>query len=192
MFDISEYYTKELAEKEEKAWLECELYKRNAKQVNDYIIKYDLSTVLEVGCGSGLIPTLIPNKIYYSGIDNNSYFLEMARKNNKSRIFVKADIRSYHIIFRYDLVISFAFLKHFAISEWVDIASKVLQLGRFGIIEVQIAEKAFDNGIDFHHTFVTEKMLSEALETAGRKEESRISTFKDKQFEVFSVMTCLE
>lgn len=188
--DISEYYQEDLALKEEQAWTETKEYLRNFDQLST--ILQDCKTIIEIGCGSGWIPTLLPAEIEYIGIDKNAHFLEMCRHKNqgKNRIFKQADIRSINTNTVFDISCSWAFLKHFSLEEFDTILTNILRLGKKAIFEVQITKNwEYNDGIHFHHTFVSEDRLQNVITKSGYREINRIQTFESHNFKVFTVIT---
>lgn len=181
--DYSGYLTEEeRIAKEEEGWAETEFYKRNAENIMIASRKFKLGdsfSLLELGCGSGWVPTVLPDSIAYLGVDNNPTLVEMAQhKNNRRRKFIQFDIREFSPSqlqrltgkLRSDLVCSFAVLKHFGLHEWEKIFQKMLRLGVFGVFNIQLTLKeVFDDGVDYHHTWVSRNMVEKCVEAEGKK-----------------------
>lgn len=175
--DISEWYDEDKAAIEEVAWNTIQEYRGNLAQVQECIDILGTKSIIEVGCGSGLIPVHLSKEIDYVGLDNNPTFLRWARsKNHKSRIFVQNDLRKTDTAWlsknnlsgEYDLVASFAFLKHFGLHEWDEIVGRVLAFSGHGCIEIVTREAGdLDNGLTFHHTHVTSDHMAAAITAAG-------------------------
>jgi SAM-dependent methyltransferase len=187
MKDISEYYVGNLAVSEEEAWKTVKLYERNGAEVLKLVNDKGIKRVVEVGCGSGWIPTLLPAHTEYLGIDMNDTFLEWAREKNHhapNRKFVKEDVRNLNPLWLLyqdftdpGLVCCFAFMKHFGLHEWSDILKHVLSLATYAAVEVEVTEKEFDNGTDFHHCFVEQSRIDRVLEEVGHKHLYDVVTF---------------
>ncbi len=176
--DISEYYKGDLAVAEENAWNATKEYKRNLAQVERVIKERGVKRIVEVGCGSGLIPVELPREVRYLGIDKNPTFLEYAKKKNdpSCRTFVYEDVRNLSPEWMkkkgfapFDLVMSFAFFKHFGLHELDDVMNKVISLAPVAVFEVQTASQSFDNGTQFHHNFITTNRLHRVIGEAGHK-----------------------
>lgn len=176
MKDIWEYYSnKNLALKEEEAWTETKLYQNNLDFIQDsikHIKAYNgekIKTIVELGCGSGWIPKFLPLSIDYTGIDMNDIFLNLARaKNSVSRKFIKQDIRTVLFDDKFDLSICFAVIKHFSLNEVNSIIEKVINLAHYSIIQVNIARENKDDGIDFHHTYLTGDRVISLIKNLGK------------------------
>jgi SAM-dependent methyltransferase len=176
--DISEYYEGDLVTSEEDAWNTVKEYKRNLAQVARVVKERNVKGIVEVGCGSGLIPVELPEEVRYLGIDKNPAFLNLARNKNRpmGRTFVLEDVRNVTPVWfkdqghqAFDLVMSFAFFKHFGLHEWDDIVKGALALAPLGCIEVQTSTHDFNNGSQFHHVFVTQERLERVIREAGHK-----------------------
>jgi trans-aconitate methyltransferase len=160
----------ELAKAEEAEWYVTKYYKKYAAVAIKAIDQFKIKDVIEIGCGTGLIPTELPENINYLGVDKNPTFLKWARdKNNPNRKFIQEDIRTLTVDKPYDLVICCAVLKHFSLTEWDQIVKKVLSLGNRGLIEMQVAASDIDNGTAFHHVFVSQSRLERAIALADHK-----------------------
>jgi SAM-dependent methyltransferase len=174
--DISEYYVGDLAVAEESAWNESKEYLRNVTFVQDALDWFWVSSVVEVGCGSGLIPTQLHESVKYLGIDRNDVFLGWARdKNNPTRTFVNRDVRQVSPEWlkqhHGDFAVStcFAFLKHFGLHEFDDLLVGLMRLAPYSVFEVQQFDSDVDTGTDFHHVFVTEERLNRCVRKAGHR-----------------------
>lgn len=194
MKDISEYYVGDIAQEEENAWTRAEFYTKNARFLNETVAKLenDLKrtiNILECGCGSGFIPLCLEGNVEYLGIDNNRQFLTWAEEKNKAANtnarFEQADIRKVDhkfladLKFKPDIICSFAFLKHFSLDEWDEVFSKMIRLAPVGVMEIQLSDSNFDNGMEFHHVFVTNEKLKQVVASNGRKIIREKITFDD-------------
>ena len=63
-----------------------------AKFIKDLAISLRCSSVLEIGCGTGIDLRLFPENVTVSGIDLNDLALDMAKKENSSIDFKKGSI----------------------------------------------------------------------------------------------------
>lgn len=175
--DIAHYYTPERAAQEEAMWALEGTHHRDAAFLQPHLdaIASDRKSVIEFGCGSGILASLLTG-IDYMGVDKNPWFLERARARNFSdapgaqRHFCCFDVRNYHSEQR-DCAVALSFLKHFALDEWNAVVAQVLRHGHHGCIEMQIAEEDHDDGEEYHHVYVTVEHLRRAVENAGHRIE---------------------
>lgn len=174
--DISEYYKGELADAEEKAWMAAKEYQRNLDFLKAVVERRGAKRVVELGCGSGFIPTGLPATVRYLGIDQNDTFLGWAKTKNPGRPFVKADLRTVTPAWLkeknfapFDVVATFAVLKHFGLHEWDDIFKGFLGVAPVAVFDMSITDRDLDNGTDFHHVFVTRQHMLDLIHAAGHK-----------------------
>jgi len=184
--DISEYYVGHLAEAEEAVWKNHKPYLVNAAEVKQLILDKGITRVVEVGCGSGWVPTVLPTKTEYLGIDANDTFLGWAREKNspKTRRFIKEDVRKLSPAWLTakafkapGLVCSFAVMKHFGLHEWDKVLKTILSLATYSCVDVQVAGSDFNNGTLFHHTFVSQEHADRVIEDAGHKKLYEVVTY---------------
>jgi ubiquinone/menaquinone biosynthesis C-methylase UbiE len=164
-----------VAEKIDKVWEEDDLdfehsHRKNLSVViKPYVID---STVLEVGCGSGLVykelvPEIIPNE-KYTGCDSSLNMLDIARSKYSGK-FVYGDI--YNLPFpsaSFDTVLCFEVLCHLfeikvPIKELIRVARKKV------IFTIWISDKSHLFGAerfmdsDFIYQFYTKEEVAEAI-----------------------------
>ena len=174
--DISEWYDAEdHALTAQVGWLLNREWRKQLSFVHPRLRDHNCQSVLEVGCGSGLLAAelriLMPEMIYL-GIDASERLLNMARtraralKQEEIHFFEKWDVRSWGESTRRDCVMAFGVFKHFALDEWRDIACRVLWSGMHACFDVQMLDKDLDNGTEFHHTFVCEDSVRKMLMNA--------------------------
>lgn len=177
MNDISEYYTPELATSEEQAWYASCEHKRNFKAVERLLEAHRISAALDVGCGSGFMPTMLPSELPYVGIDLNKTFLDYAvAKNAPQRVFKQVDLRTLtadwvaeNALVAPVLGLSFAVLKHFGLHEWNDRVRQFLSLVDFACFDVTLSPMDFDDGVRFHHVYVSRRRLNWVLAWSGHR-----------------------
>lgn len=173
--DFTEYLRGDLIAREEEGWIRDEFYKRNAAQVKIAAAMFSLGdsfSLLEFGCGSGFVPTQLPESVRYTGIDKHPELLALARaKNAPSRNFVQADIRHPMIeVSSPDLVCSFAVLKHFGLHEWAAIFTRMLSFAPHGVFNIQTSlTESFDDGVEYHHVWVAESLVESVVAAAHRR-----------------------
>ncbi len=184
--DFSEWLVGDRLAAEERAWAECKMYERNVSKIQNAFKLFDLketSTVLELGCGTGWVPTLLSNSINYLGVDKNDGVLELARrKNSENRKFVKSDIRDIDT-WRWnkaDLVCSFAVLKHFGLHEWESVFKTILRFGKYGVFDIQTSvRESFDDGVEYHHSWVSDSVIEKCILEEGKTLASQETLYSD-------------
>jgi SAM-dependent methyltransferase len=187
--DISEYYKDEnLAAAEEAAWEKSEEYRRNLTFVERALRRFELTAAVELGCGTGWMPTGVPPDITYVGVDANPLFLEKARaKNHPTRRFVQEDLRNATPEWARRLEVPsprlsycFAVLKHFGLREWDRILYTLLTLGDYSVFEVQLAQIDIDDGTAFHHVSVTPERVKRVMAQAGHRAAEEACVWRGK------------
>jgi len=183
--DISEWYTPERIDSEEPLWGASKSYLIAVREVMGVCDPYGLTNVVEVGCGTAWIPTALPRHITYVGIDKNPHMLRRARVKNPDTVFIEWDIRELSKLnLTTDLVFSLGVLKHFSLDEWADRLKDILALGKYGLFTQHIflndARKPIDDGKEYHHIWVTESQMIEAVDRAGHeiiwRDDTRLDT----------------
>lgn len=170
--DISEYYTPERAAHENKQWTLTQGYKKNAAFLLPLIERFKIRSVIEFGSATGHLAGEIPPDVEYLGVEPNDHFRKMAQEklSEAGTKFVKGDVRTFPnggVTVPADLSMAWAFLKHFGLPEWDAILTKILSHGKYGCFDVQVADRDIDDGVDFHHVWVTEAHVLGAVEGAG-------------------------
>lgn len=134
-----------------------------------------LRTVVEFGCGPGHLASRLPPHVEYEGVDRNEWCLDLAGERlgelNRARFsLLHCDVREW-IGRQRDLVIAHAFLKHFGLHEWTDIADIVFRAGRWAVFSMPISSRdhSYDDGVEFHHVHVPRSRLDEALKRSGKE-----------------------
>ena len=85
------------------------------KKLNDYLKNKKFSSVLEIGCSTGLLPKYmyeIFNNIEYTGMDLAEKNLEIAKENFKKGQFIKGDFTKSNLKNSFDLIISLDVIDH--------------------------------------------------------------------------------
>jgi len=155
-------------ENEENAWLKNpQVHDEYARVVNDTVERYKLISVIEIGCGTGEVAKRISSLSYYVGIDANPVCIKLAERKNGKKNFVAKDIRAIGDIERYDLVCTFAVLKHFGLHEWFDVFKRIASLGKYFVFNMQIASETKDDFYEFHHVWKSRKDLENDITNAG-------------------------
>ena len=85
------------------------------KKLNDYLKNKKISSVLEIGCSTGLLPKSMDeifNNIKYTGMDLAEKSLEIAKENFKNGQFIKGDFTKSNLKNSFDLIISLTVINH--------------------------------------------------------------------------------
>lgn len=181
--DISEYYRPDRAMAEEVEWVLNQTQLLHWKFLRPRLARHlgEAPRVIEFGCGSGILAEMLPPGVVYAGVDANAWFLDRARERHKSaaarRDFYQGDVRSFSQGTggqgRFDLAMAWQFLKHFSLAEWPSILGRVLAAGEYGAFDVQLLGRDMDDGTAFHHSYVSEQALADAIHAAGHEEVER-------------------
>lgn len=151
---------------------------RTARKIAEYILPKmrmeGIKSVIEFGCGTGLLAAELPAEVQYVGLDMNDWFLGRARDRNSlypAREFCKNDVREWSktATAAADLSMAWSFLKHFGLDEFDSILSTILGRGRFSAFNVSHLPADVDDGVDFHHVYVTEERVKRVVEAAGHE-----------------------
>lgn len=164
--DYSEFLKQEgMFEHIEKEWIEKSkhIHQMQADAVNSVIVDY--STVIEIGCGTGNIASLVKSRDqldhdHYIGIDKNPQCIGLAAYKNKGKKFICGDIRELELL-PAAIVCAFGIMKHFGLHEWDEVLAKLVYLSsKYVIIDIPITKEAsFDDGNlhGHHHVWMNEK-----------------------------------
>ncbi len=184
--DISEYYQGDRAAHEEAEWNRVQRYRPNLDELLHIIAQEKILSIVEIGCGSGIIATQLPWQVQYLGIDANDTFLELARKkNHEGRKFVKKDVREVTREWlqqeygTFDMVLCLSFLKHFGLHEWHEIVWRILSLTPLALFEVQHANTDYDDGIEYHHVYTRVDFTRGIIGAAGHDIVSQKEIYRD-------------
>lgn len=175
--DYSDWLTPERLDREEELWKESFNVKHLALVVQSLLDDFGLQDIIEFGCSTGHIPSLINapfDGFQYLGIDKNPDCIQRAREKNQSldgRLFQCSDIRDVELGGKRDIVIAHAFFKHFGLHERDEIMKQVLAHGRYAVFSIPVTEEdSFDDGTEFHHTWINDQLLGDILFDAGHAE----------------------
>lgn len=163
-----EWLTRERLNKERAAWAASPHVQAQADWVRKQCEATGAKTVLEFGCAVGYVPAELPDEIEYVGVDANPHCIMDAHEANPRRQFVIADIRNA-VVREADIVVAFAFLKHFHLDEWNAIIGILLAYAQRTILtSVTIAPvDQEDRKTPFPHVWVTEDRLRLVCDLEG-------------------------
>lgn len=174
MNDYSEFLTAEKLEIEERGWAEGFHNKKMADLVSSVCEKHGLVTIIEMGCGTGWVPSYLPPYLLYLGVDKNPICILHAKMKNLSHGtrtgFTQADIRNFILPDApFDMVVSLSVLKHFRPEEWQEVFLKIMEKGYYACFTMSIGPQVINDGVEFPHTYITKELLLESLELAGKE-----------------------
>ncbi len=178
--DMTDYYTPDRALAEEVQW--C--VKGHWKPVVTFLLPrlrdYEVKSLVDFYPATGHVARQIPEEIDYLGLEPNEWFLKKAKMRCPNRAFQPDSVRTYEGPGKDDLAMAFFHVKCYRLEEWNDIVSKILAKGKYGAFDMQVADRDHDNGVEFHHVYVTEERLSRAVAGAGHEivESSVLSEFE--------------
>lgn len=185
--DISEWYTPERIDAEEPFWKDGAAYREFADRILKTCRSNGLKTIIEVGCGTGWVPSALDVSLdYLAGIDKNPHMIARSKSKNPTKRFIQCDIRDLHTLnVSADLVCSFEVLKHFSLSEWNFRLKDILALGKFGLFTLSIVvdgRASFDLpgevGEGFHGIWLTPDDVVRAIQEAGHRVVEMDSTYR--------------
>lgn len=166
--DYADWLTRERVEAEERLWARDQKYRRYATAVNELVNLYGATTVEEIGCGTGWVPTAISPREYI-GYDRNPHCLELARAKNQNRpwaSFVDAEIRTL-VPQHNDLVCAFAVLKHFSLDELPSLFQRLFGKAWFVAFTMPIANNDIEDGTEFTHSRWSEDTVLGITQSCG-------------------------
>lgn len=164
--DYADWLTPVRLEIEERLWEQVAIYRLYAEALQRVLEVEGCRSVIELGCGTGWVPTRLSSDLDYLGVDANPGCLALARRKT-SFPFLQADIRQLETPVR-DMVCAFAVLKHFALQEWQEIVVRMLALGRVGVFTMNVGPDDLDDSSHgFPHTWVSRETLEWAIRAGG-------------------------
>lgn len=117
--------------------------------LNQYLSEKKLSSVLEIGCSTGLLPKFmnnIFNNVKYTGLDFSEKSLQLAKKNYISGNFLKGDFLQLPLEQDYDLILCLDVIDH--VNDPDAFLKKIIQkTKKFGFIR---AYRGYFDKIDNH------------------------------------------
>lgn len=154
---------------EEAAWAEAPHEGEQAALIRETCAEHGLRSIVEFGCATGWMPHYLRDtSTHYLGIDANPNCLARAAEKCPGTLFLRGDIRTVHAP-QADLVVAFAVLKHFHLAEWDAVLTRILSHGRYGLFSVTIADRCYEDDLEFPHVWVTEARLRRVVAAAGHE-----------------------
>ncbi|MEK6942678.1 MAG: methyltransferase domain-containing protein [Nanoarchaeota archaeon] len=141
-------------------------YQREAEIVKDIVSKYKKSkgkTLLEVGCGTARHLKHLKEIFDCTGIDLNEEMLRIAKKNVKGIKFLKADMASFNLNKKFDVIIclfsSIGYVKNYSnLKKTINNFFKHLEKGGVLIIEPWLKRSDFKVGTPHMATYSDENI----------------------------------
>jgi cyclopropane fatty-acyl-phospholipid synthase-like methyltransferase len=158
--DFSDWMDEKRFLNEKAGWLRDKLYLEYAGMINKVCAEYNLKSILEIGCGAGLIPRHLNGDLTYSAVDANIHCVREACARNPNLEISLEDIRDFSHP-PVDLVCSFAVLKHFSLIEVSPIFKKMASFGRYFLSTIQFSDQDLDDGSEgYPHIWMEESSLN--------------------------------
>lgn len=188
--DLCDWWTRERIEEEEKVWQRDQFFVEYANEVRKFAKQMGLkkgASILELGCGTGHVGPLLAKDFSYNGTDGSELMIRVAKEKHPDiadRFFVKNLRTSVEVdcVGIYDMVCSFAVLKHFSTESWPFILMNMLANADHGLIQVQVRDVGYptvEDGTEVHHTWVNRQELLGFAEKAGHEVVELADTGKD-------------
>lgn len=170
-------YTPAVAQQADIDWLLDGTYQKVAKWLSPLMEKHEIRSVVEFGCGSGLLAGTFPLTVRYLGLDASAELLQLAKARSGSHLIrefgiynVQAQVHPEIALPEpHGLVVFWSLLKHLPLDDWDYLVGLLLGCGTFAAFNVQLFDKDLDNGTDWPHVFVTEEHLQRVLKAADFK-----------------------
>ena len=176
MHDLCEWWTRERIEEEEKVWQRDRFFVEYANTIRTFMREHKLVSVVELGCGSGHVARELAGEFDYRGFDGSKLMIEFAQEIHPGFLFKPLNIRRLPLkTIKADLVCSFAVLKHFGLVDWKDILGKMLSVGKYGMIQVQLKVRGHDSvedgffGGEVKHSWINIDEMCQAVVGAGHE-----------------------
>lgn len=175
------------------SWKRDKLYEVYAGEIDECMKQHAIYKIFEMGCGAGLVPRALKKPpIKYLGLDSNFKCVMEACGSNTLPTWLSfhcEDFRKFNLADKFDLACSFAVLKHFSLDEWQIILKKLLSYGHYGLFTLNMSKSDMDDGgvnpgATYHHIWVSEKTLYEAVLKAGHVVNSRKERWRGTQHDV--------
>lgn len=143
------------------------LHDGHAACVTGAIERLHPATIVEFGCGTGLLASRIRHPNYLL-IDANGRCLDRAMKRNPGRNGVEIDLRNMpRPIAAFDLGVCFGVLKHFSVEEWWDVFDGLRRACGAMIFDLPVDarqdELLRDDGTEFPHVWANPAKFIEQL-----------------------------
>lgn len=171
--DYASWLTPERFAVEDELWTASDGHREWAKLVASYLPASP--SILEVGCGPGLVLANLPRvpAMRYIGVDANPLCLASANARNPSRgTFIQstaADFLRDYDGAGFDLFCAFAFFKHISLEEWPTTFTGLLRLARKAIVMQTIQTEPMDDGTEFIHAWQSPATVLKAIAEAGHR-----------------------
>jgi len=154
--DIAEFFTPDRALNEEILWILGKPWQPRLEFMKPFLEEYQIKSIVEFGCRSGLLAEQLPKDIQYTGFEKNKWFLQKARARNnlnKNMRFPDWD----EIAWGFGnpmLAMSWDDLKHRSLEDFDDDLALTINGRDNAAFNVQLCDEEFDDGEKYHHSFV--------------------------------------
>jgi SAM-dependent methyltransferase len=185
--DLCNWWTPERIAAEDAVWLRDQFYFDYAAKILDLAREHGLNTVAEVGCGAGYVGECLQNTgIEYTGYDGSALMIEYAKKKFPHLQFGVHNLRENPMdgdgFKPFDLVCSFAVIKHFHLTDWQYALKNTLKFGRSALVQIQLrtnGQSSVEDGVDVPHNWLNPDAVTAAVEAAGHRVIAMADTGKD-------------
>lgn len=177
--DYSAWLTPERIAVEDAHWQTMPREKQTAQTVAELAARMEHSCphVMEWGCGTGVVASLLPDCLPYHGFDANAGCISRARDRNPTKAFAVLDVRRMVELQegvalhdpRVEIGVALAFLKHFHADEWPYILQGLLWAAHCGVFSMPVSATTHDDGTEWPHLWVSPGDLDAAVQAAGHE-----------------------
>jgi trans-aconitate methyltransferase len=154
-------------------WIMNRTALRQWEFVGPMIAERGVRSVVEYGCGAGLLASWIPEDVDYLGVDRSGWMLDRARVRCPRRRFVSGDVRSPAEGPAASLALCFGVFKSLGPDEWATALTGLLGTFPEASFDVQVADRCLDKGADYYDLCVSEAALGQAIAAGGHAEVRR-------------------
>lgn len=171
--DYSEYLKRDgMLDFIDERWLASSwLHDGHAECVKRAMARVSPASIVEFGCGTGLLASRIDHGDY-TMIDANRGCLDRAMGRNPGKRAMYCDLRALpDSLPTFDLGVCFGVLKHFGIEEWHGLLGILLSSCKWLVFDMPVdadqAEMLRDDGTEFPHVWANPAQLIAWMEKRG-------------------------
>jgi len=154
--DIAEFFTPDRALNEEILWILGKPWQPRLEFMMPFLEEYQIKSIVEFGCRSGLLAEQLPKDIQYVGMERNKWFRQKARaRNNLKENFIFHDWTKFSWAeSNHELAMFWDVTKHLSLEEFNKTLDLLVRVSDNSAFNVQICDEEFDDGEKYHHSFV--------------------------------------